>query len=88
MIVSLLANDSLALDQMFHPDSVLRQDPRSSTTLIEEGEILIRFGDDVLLNITKTNDVYKTGLDAVDEILKNANIIHIAPLFNVLYFIL
>lgn len=82
LIVSLLANDSLALDQMFHPDSVLRQDPRSSTTLIEEGEILIRFGDDVLLNITKTNDVYKTGLDAVDEILKNANIIHIAPLFN------
>ncbi len=82
LIVSLLANDSLALNQMFHPDSVLRQDPRSSTMLIEEGEILIRFGDDVLLNITKTNDVYKTGLDAVDEILKNANIIHIAPLFN------
>ncbi len=74
--------ETLSQNQPYNPDSVLRQDPRNSISMIEEGEILIRFGDDVFLDVKKTNDLYKTGVDAVDEILKEVNITEITPLFK------
>lgn len=51
------------------PDSVVRVDHRLSKMMYEPGEILVRFHDDVAVNIYKSGGKAQTGNASVDDIL-------------------
>jgi subtilisin family serine protease len=56
------------------PDSVVRIDHRTSQMMYEPGEVLVRFKDDVSINIFKSNGKAQTGLMAIDAIFDKFNV--------------
>jgi len=51
-----------------HPDSVMRQNPRIAKMLFEPGEILVRFADELNVNIFKSNGMAQIGIAAIDAL--------------------
>lgn len=65
---------SFAQDNWMHPDSVMRQDPRHSQMMFEEGELIVRFQDDVHVNIQRTEGMIYTGLSEIDALLQEVGL--------------
>ncbi|KAF0128252.1 MAG: peptidase S8/S53 subtilisin kexin sedolisin [Bacteroidetes bacterium] len=65
-----------------HPDSVMRQDPRSSQMMFEPGEIIVRFQDELIVNLVKSNGKTMTGISAIDELFNEWGITDVEPLIK------
>ncbi len=63
-----------------HPDSVMRQDPRISQTLIVPGEMIVRFQDDLNITLVKSNGKMMAGINAIDELFDKWDISEAEPL--------
>ncbi len=58
-----------------HPDSVMRQSPQMSQMDFEPGELLIRFKDDVEVNIFKSDGKAQTGMATIDAIFTSFEVL-------------
>lgn len=64
-----------------HPDSVMRQNPRMAQLMFEPGEVLVRFVDEVQININKANGLVKTSIASVDAIFETYQVSEAEQLF-------
>jgi subtilisin family serine protease len=53
-----------------HPDSVMRQDPRFANLRVQPGEVLVKFADDLRINISTINGISKIGITALDQLFE------------------
>jgi subtilisin family serine protease len=62
-------------------DSVIHQNPLNSATQFVPGEILIKFRDDISLNVTYKDNKAKTGIITIDMILAKYNVYNAEKLY-------
>jgi len=53
-----------------HPDSVIRLNPQMAQMLYEPGEVIVRFRDEVEVNLSDKNGMAQIGIQSVDDILE------------------
>ena len=77
-------NSAYSQQQLFAnqpPDSVVRQNPRTSAMEFVPGEVLIKFRDEVAVNLSYKGSQAQTGINAIDNILANFNVTTAEKLF-------
>ncbi|MCK9451278.1 MAG: S8 family serine peptidase [Bacteroidales bacterium] len=62
-------------------DSVIRQNPRMAQMMFEPGEVLVRFADEVQININKANGVVKTSITSIDALFEAYEVNEAVQLF-------
>jgi len=77
-------NSAYSQQQLFAnqpPDSVVRQNPRTSAMEFVPGEVLIKFRDEVAVNLSYKGSQAQTGINAIDNIFANFNVTTAEKLF-------
>jgi len=77
-------NSAYSQQQLFAnqpPDSVVRQNPRTSAMEFVPGEVLIKFRDEVVVNLSYKGSQAQTGINTIDNIFANFNITTAEKLF-------
>ncbi len=64
-----------------HPDSVMHQNPRMAQMMFEPGEVLVRFADEVQININKANGFVKTSVASIDALFETYQVSEAEQLF-------
>ena len=77
--INLLAQNQQIND--LHPDSVMRQDPRFANLRVQPGEILVRFVDDLSINLSSINGITKLGIAALDQLFEKYQVTYAEQVF-------
>lgn len=81
VLMSFSTNAQRTLFVNNHPDSVVRIDPRGSAMHFQPGEILVKFKDEAVVNLSMKSSVAETGIHSVDAILTQYQVISAEKLF-------
>ncbi len=65
-----------------HPDSVMRQDPRFAHMMYEPGEVIVRFEDDAVVSVFKSNGIARVGIESIDKIFEEFEVNEVKQLFK------
>ncbi len=65
-----------------HPDSVMRQNPQLAHLMYEPGEAIVRFEDDMIVNVFKADGTVRLGVENLDKIFEEFQVTEVKQLFK------